>query len=93
MTIIEAMAVGKPVIASEIGGIPELVGHGATGLLVPPGDVERLRDAIQSLHGNPALRREMGRAARRRAEGDHSLPVHLDRVGALYEEVLANQES
>lgn len=89
MTIIEAMASGKPVIATRIGGIPELVEDGVTGLLVPPGGVEQLREAMRGLAAAATRRREMGRAARARAEAEFSLRVHADRLLALYEEALA----
>jgi glycosyltransferase involved in cell wall biosynthesis len=89
MTIIEAMASGKPVIGSAIGGIPEMVEDGETGLLVPPGDIERLRDAMEKLAGDDGLRRAMGRAARRSAEVKFSLDVHAERLSAIYEEALS----
>jgi glycosyltransferase involved in cell wall biosynthesis len=66
LCILEAMAHGRPVVASAVGGIPELVEDGVTGLLVQPGDVEALRAALERLLADPVLRRRMGRAARRR---------------------------
>jgi glycogen synthase len=66
LCILEAMAHGRPVVASAVGGIPELVADGVTGLLVPAGDVTALRAALERLLGDPILRRRMGRAARRR---------------------------
>lgn len=68
MVVIEAMSAGRPVIASQIGGIPEIVAAEKTGLLVPPGDPMSLRHAIERLLVNPKLMDEMGMAARRRAE-------------------------
>jgi glycosyltransferase involved in cell wall biosynthesis len=67
VSIVEAMAHGRPVVASAVGGIPELVRDGETGFLVPPGDVQALRGALERLLADPVLRRRMGRAARRRA--------------------------
>ena len=64
--VLEAMAHGRPVVASAVGGIPELVENGVTGYLVEPGDVAGLRAAIERLLADPALRRRMGRAARER---------------------------
>jgi glycosyltransferase involved in cell wall biosynthesis len=66
LCVLEAMAHGRPVVASAVGGIPELVEEGVSGLLVPPGDVAALRAALERLLADPILRRRMGRAARRR---------------------------
>jgi glycosyltransferase involved in cell wall biosynthesis len=66
LAIIEAMAVGLPVVASDVGGIPEVVVHGETGILVPPGDSAALADASIALLQDPAARRAMGRAGRQR---------------------------
>ncbi len=63
----EAMAHGKPVVASAVGGLLDLVAHGETGLLVPPGDTAGLREALHWLLGDPELRKRMGEAARERA--------------------------
>jgi glycosyltransferase involved in cell wall biosynthesis len=63
----EAMAHGRPVVASAVGGLLDLVEDGETGLLVPPGDPGRLRAALQQLLDDPGLRRRMGAAARERA--------------------------
>jgi glycosyltransferase involved in cell wall biosynthesis len=66
LCVLEAMAHGRPVVASAVGGIPELVEDGVTGLLVPPGDVAALRAAVERLLADPVLRRRLGREARRR---------------------------
>jgi glycosyltransferase involved in cell wall biosynthesis len=63
----EAMAHGKPVVASAVGGLRDLVVDGETGLLVPPGDVKALRDALRRLLDDRELRRRLGAAARERA--------------------------
>ena len=62
---LEAMASGMPLVASNVGGIPEMVEDGRTGILVPPGDHAALADAICELLGNPQLRAELGRNARK----------------------------
>jgi glycosyltransferase involved in cell wall biosynthesis len=67
MACAEAMAHGKPVVASAVGGLLDLVADGETGLLVPPGEVGALRDALRRLLDDPRLRRRFGAAARQRA--------------------------
>jgi glycosyltransferase involved in cell wall biosynthesis len=64
---LEAMAHGRPVVASAVGGLLDLVVDGETGIQVPPGDVSALRAAIERLLADPELRRRMGEAGRRRA--------------------------
>jgi glycosyltransferase involved in cell wall biosynthesis len=66
LTLLEAMASGTPVIASRLGGIPEIVEDGVTGFLVPPGDVAALRERLAYLLDRPRLAAEMGAAARER---------------------------
>jgi glycosyltransferase involved in cell wall biosynthesis len=66
IVVIEAMASGRPVVASRIGGIPDMIVDGTTGLLVPPGDPIALRQALARLLADPELRERMGQAARRK---------------------------
>ncbi len=87
--LIYACAVGAPVVASRVGGLPEIVGGGA-GVLVPPGDPAALAGAIGSLLGDPGLRRELGRSARRRFEEEFDGRVWARRLAALYREVGGN---
>jgi glycosyltransferase involved in cell wall biosynthesis len=68
VSVLEAMAAGVPVVASRVGGIPEQVDDGVTGLLVAPGDPEALAAALGRLAADPALRRRLGAAGRVRAE-------------------------
>lgn len=65
VAIIEAMAAGKPVIATGVGGVADVVTDGETGLLVPPGDPRRLAEAMTRLALDPEVRRRMGEAGRR----------------------------
>jgi len=64
--LLEAMACGRAVVATSVGGIPDVVEDGVSGLLVEPGDVEGLRAALERLLSDPALRRRLGQAARTR---------------------------
>ena len=68
VSILEAMAARLPVVATAVGGVPELVEHGANGLLVPPGDKASLTQALAELAGNAALRSAMSCFAAARAE-------------------------
>jgi glycosyltransferase involved in cell wall biosynthesis len=78
LCVIEAMAHGRPVVATKVGGIPELVEDGVTGFLVEPGDAAALRCALQRLLDDPMLRRRMGREGRRRILGRCSLEAVTD---------------
>ncbi|QDV05194.1 GDP-mannose-dependent alpha-(1-6)-phosphatidylinositol monomannoside mannosyltransferase [Planctomycetes bacterium Poly30] len=73
VSLMEGMAAGLPVISSRLSGIPELVTHGESGLLVDPGDEEGLAQAIETLRADPELRQRMGRAGRLRVEQDFDL--------------------
>lgn len=84
---IEAMACGKPVIASAVGGLGDVVVHGETGLLVPPGDADALRLALRTLLADPALRRRMGAAGRERAKR-YVVSAVVGRIERIYAELL-----
>ncbi|HVM18172.1 MAG TPA: glycosyltransferase family 4 protein [Gaiellaceae bacterium] len=73
MACAEAMAHGKPVVAGAVGGLLDLVADGETGVLVPPGDADALRDALRRLLADAELRRRLGAAARERARERLSL--------------------
>jgi sugar transferase (PEP-CTERM/EpsH1 system associated) len=83
-TILEAMASGRPVVATHVGGADELVEHGRTGLLVPPADSEALAEALAALTTEPGLRARMADAARLKAERAFSLRRMLLDYQALY---------
>jgi colanic acid/amylovoran biosynthesis glycosyltransferase len=80
----EAMAVGLPIVASAVGGMPELVRDGVEGLLVPPGDPERIADAIELLAEDIQLRLEMGQAARKRVLEFADSDLQIRAFTALY---------
>jgi glycosyltransferase involved in cell wall biosynthesis len=84
---LEAMAAGRPVVGSNVGGIPEMVDAGNTGLLVPPSDPETLARALESLVHQPERRDAMAAAARRRARDVFSIEAHGRRLQAQYDRV------
>jgi glycosyltransferase involved in cell wall biosynthesis len=88
-TVREAMALGKPVIASAAGGNPELVEHGVSGLLVPPRDPVATAAAIETLLADPDLSLRLGSAGRNRVAEGFSTEVRLDRIEALYRRLVA----
>jgi glycosyltransferase involved in cell wall biosynthesis len=89
--ILEAMAGGLPVVACDVGGNPEAVKSGVTGLLVPPRDPERLSAAILELLADGEKRRRMGEAGRRRATEEFSFDRMVKEMEALYESVLGEK--
>jgi glycosyltransferase involved in cell wall biosynthesis len=84
----EAMAWGRPVVAAAVGGLVDAVEDGVTGLLVPPGDVQALRGALERLLGDGELRARLGAAARVRAREELSLAAAAERLLAAYEAAL-----
>jgi D-inositol-3-phosphate glycosyltransferase len=93
LTPLEAMACGRPVIGSAVGGISFTVEDGETGFLVPPRDPEALATRLEDLLTQPRLRERMGRAARRRVEARFTWPVVARRTGDLYEQVTASKSA
>jgi glycosyltransferase involved in cell wall biosynthesis len=91
MSILEAMAYAKPVVASRIGGIPELVADQKTGLLFEPGDVSELRSALDRVCGDDNLRREFGAAARHRVTAEFSIERHNERLLDAYQSLLLHR--
>jgi glycosyltransferase involved in cell wall biosynthesis len=84
----EAMAFGLPVIASRLGGLPEIVGDGRTGLLFTPGDAADLAEKIRVLSANPEMRRRFGAAGRAKAAHEYHENVYYNRLMALYESAI-----
>lgn len=93
MAVLEAMAAGVPTIASNVGGIPEVVNDGADGVLVAPGDAHALADALRRLLDDAELRLSMGRKARERARASFGLDHFREAHVALYDELLAERRT
>lgn len=88
MALLEAMASGLPIVASEVSGTVQAIIPNETGLLIPPGDVPKLTEAISQLLSELACAQEMGEAARRRAEAEFSARKQADKHLALYHRLL-----
>ena len=86
--IIEGMAASKPVVATNGGGVPEIVEDGKTGMLVPMGDVQAMADAICQVVADPKTAAEMGRCGRKRVIEHFTSEQTARRVEAVYEELL-----
>jgi glycosyltransferase involved in cell wall biosynthesis len=87
LAVMEYMAAGKPVVATRVGGVPDLVTHGVQGLLVEPGDVEGLAGAIAGLLRDPERRAVMGASGRRRQRLEFDINLMVGRLELLYEEL------
>jgi glycosyltransferase involved in cell wall biosynthesis len=88
LVALEAMERGRAVVATAVGGLPEIVEDGVTGLVVPPRDADALAAALRTLLGDPARVAAMGAAGRRRAVEEFSQARCTDRTEALYEAAL-----
>jgi colanic acid/amylovoran biosynthesis glycosyltransferase len=90
VVIMEAMAIGRPVISTYVAGIPELVRNGVDGWLVPAGDVDALADAMQAcLQTPPAGLEAMGRSAHERVQARHAIDVEAARLRGMFEVAIA----
>ena len=88
--VVEAMALGLPVVAAAVGGIPAVIIDGECGRLVGPDDVEALAASLVELGRDPGLRRKLGDAAQERAEA-FSTVVADEKLLALYEALVRNK--
>jgi glycosyltransferase involved in cell wall biosynthesis len=93
VVVLEAMAFARPVLASRVGGIVDMVEDGNTGWLLPPGDARALADAVRQCSDNPDEARAKGEAGRRRLEAHFSLDVSAARLAALYRSLAARNHS
>jgi len=91
-TILEAMAASRPVVATAVGGNPELVREGETGYLIPPGDDEALAERIERLLEEDPLRAEMGAAARKVIARDHPISRTVEAYNNMYFESMLRRE-
>jgi glycosyltransferase involved in cell wall biosynthesis len=89
MSVLEGAACGVAVVASRIGGLPELIDDGGTGLLVPPGEPRPLAEALRVLAGDPGYARTLGAAARDHVTRHHAPIRHLDALLRHYAAVIA----
>ncbi len=81
------MAFRKPIIASRVGGVPELVSDGEAGLLVPPASIAAIEHAVLTLLGDPQLARQIGEAGKRRA-AHYGAQAMVDSLAKLYCELI-----
>ena len=86
--LVEAMAMGRAIVATAVGGVPDIVLPGETGLLVAPANPVALADAVRALLDDPERGARLGAAGRARAESSFSLGAHVDGVERVYDEVL-----
>lgn len=91
-TLLEALAVGLPTVATRVGGNPEVIAEGASGYLFPPQDVPELVSRLRTLFWDPRLRTDFGRAARERALRHFSLELMLRRYRDLYIDLAMRRE-
>ena len=87
-SILEAMAMGLPVVTTDVAGAKELVSDGQTGYVLSQGDVDGLGRALITLSSDETLRQRMSQAGRRRVEREFSFATRLRRIEGLYEEIL-----
>jgi glycosyltransferase involved in cell wall biosynthesis len=84
-TIMEAMAAGVPVVATNVGGVPDLIHHEEEGILIPPGDSKALNTAVTRLIQNPILRTQLGKRGARKIVERFSLTQMVQQTTTLYE--------
>ena len=91
ISLLEAMACGRPTVCTAVGGVPELLTDGETGYLVPPKDPQQLATRLVSLLSNPETARRMGRAGRQRVEAEFSLDRTVARAEQAIEDVVTGR--
>jgi glycosyltransferase involved in cell wall biosynthesis len=91
LALLEAMAAGRPVIATAVGGTPEVVTDGVTGILIPPRDSEALAGALARLLSDPSLAKQLGENARRHVREHYSLERLGREINEIYEEMVTEK--
>jgi glycosyltransferase involved in cell wall biosynthesis len=86
--VLEAFAASKPVVASDIGGVPEVVEEGISGYLVPPGRAEPLARAILKMLGDPAKMQSMGAAGYERVRREFTFEAQTEKLEAIYRQMI-----
>ncbi|MBN1551488.1 glycosyltransferase family 4 protein [bacterium] len=86
--LLEAMAVGTPIIASHVGGIPEIISSPELGILVESQNVEQITDAVHNLFLHPELRRKISEKTREHVRKEYSITLHAKRIQNVYDELL-----
>ena len=86
-SILQAMAMGKPVVASDVGAIKEVVFDGKTGFLVKPKNPKLIAESVVALYKNPEMLKEFGKEGRRLIEENYSMEKMLDKIKSLYEKL------
>lgn len=93
LVVIEAMSLGLPVVAADVGGLPELVANGETGLLFQAGDADELAQQMKRLWFDVELRAKLGGAARRKAAAEYSADAHFLALSAVYSRLLGEDRN
>ncbi|HEY6113107.1 MAG TPA: glycosyltransferase family 4 protein, partial [Gaiellaceae bacterium] len=91
VSAIEALASGTPVVATRVGGVPDVVTDGATGFLVEPGDNDAAADRLAQLARDPALRSRLGESGRENVRERYAVDRLVDDVDRLYRSLLAEK--
>ncbi|NOZ68482.1 MAG: glycosyltransferase family 4 protein [Deferribacteres bacterium] len=91
-SLLQAMAAGVPVIATRVGGVPEVVIHGRTGMLVEPGDHKALAEGIIKILNDPGLSMQLAGNARDTIVNEHSVTHMIDKIEGLYERLLRQKK-
>ena len=87
------MAAGKPIIATKVGGTPEAIIDGETGILVASKNVEAMTSALVNLVGDPELQARLGTAGRKRAVQNYSVENYVSRLDGLYRQLIENEKT